>query len=386
MPCKLNAESIRELRAGQTIKCHVVLGLQLKGLPSGRGSWMLYYRSADGTQRRPKLGDYPSVPLAKARQIAQDWLARVAKGDDPSEARKAVRDAPTVSNAISEYLRASAGHLKPRSLAETQRNLVKHVLPAIGGKRVADLMRSDIAVLHKRLTADAGPVAANRTINSLSAVLSMCEADDYSWRPRGSNPCREVPRNRELLRRVHVTEDQFRAVALALDTLADRYPRHVAAIYIALYAGTRITELVTAPRDALRGAMLILDEHKTDRTGEPRIIHLPTQAVDMLRALPDDGSGMLFGRLDRFGVRGVWERAREQAGVPHVRLQDMRRTFASIALSRVGASLAGVGRLLGHADAKTTMRYAWLTDAAGRDLTQQTADEISALMRPVDKD
>ena len=384
----LTAATARSIQPGQTIKCHVVLGLQLKGLAGGRASWLLYYRSADGTQRRPKIGDYPTMTLEMARSVARDWLERIAKGDDPSLAKKALRTAPTVADAIAEYLSAGAGHLKPRSRTEVTRNLSKHVLPHIGGKRVADLLRSDVTRLHQHVTEASGPIAANRVLAALSAVLSMCEHDDYKWRERNSNPCRDVTRNRELLRRVHVTEEQFWRVADALDALRMSYPRHVAAIYVILYAGTRVTELITAPRAALSGNTLVLDVHKTDRTGEPRIIHLPQQAVELIAALPDDGSGRLFGHIaGKESVFRIWEKARLAAGCPDVRLQDMRRTFASIALSHSGASLSQVGQLFSHRDSRTTQRYTWLTDRAGNQITQRTADVMQGLMatRPKEK-
>ena len=43
-----------------------------------------------------------------------------------------------------------------------------------------------------------------------------------------------------------------------------------------------------------------------------------------------------------------------------------------------GASLAMIGKLLGHTQAKTTQRYAYLTDQPLR----AGVDEVAALMRP----
>lgn len=381
MTPKLAAATARAIQRGDIIKDHVVLGLQLKGLAEGRGSWLLYYRSADSTQRRPKLGNYPSMTIEAARSVAREWLSRVAAGDDPSASRIAARSAPTVSDAVSEYLASGTRHLKPRSREEVERHLRKHVLPALGHHRAADLLRSHVSAWHADVTRTSGAVAANRALATLSAVMTMCEADDYRYRPRNSNPCKEVSRNREALRRVHVTEEQFWRIAAALDALRTSYPSHVAAIYVMLYAGTRVTELIGAPRSALVGSTLILDVHKTDRTGEPRVIHLPQQAVELLASLPDHGDGRLFGAIPgRESVFRIWEKARAAAGCPDLRLQDMRRTFASVALSYGGASLHQIGQLFSHADPRTTKRYAWLTSQAGSQIAQSTADRIDSLI------
>ncbi len=51
---------------------------------------------------------------------------------------------------------------------------------------------------------------------------------------------------------------------------------------------------------------------------------------------------------------------------PLVRVHDLRHAFASHLVSK-GTSLQIVGRLIGHTQASTTMRYAHLADGALRD-------------------
>ena len=57
-----------------------------------------------------------------------------------------------------------------------------------------------------------------------------------------------------------------------------------------------------------------------------------------------------------------WERMRVQADIPDVRIHDLRHTFASLLVSG-GASLEMIGRLLGHTQIGTTLRYAHLIDS-----------------------
>ena len=51
-----------------------------------------------------------------------------------------------------------------------------------------------------------------------------------------------------------------------------------------------------------------------------------------------------------------WQRVRGEAGLRDVRLHDLRHTYATFAL-RQGESVLAIGRLLGHADPETTLRY-----------------------------
>ncbi|MFW6179189.1 MAG: tyrosine-type recombinase/integrase, partial [Desulfohalobiaceae bacterium] len=56
----------------------------------------------------------------------------------------------------------------------------------------------------------------------------------------------------------------------------------------------------------------------------------------------------------------AWHNIRTQAGIPDVRIHDLMHNFASVLVNQ-GRSLYEVQKLLGHADSKTTQRYAHLS-------------------------
>ena len=72
------------------------------------------------------------------------------------------------------------------------------------------------------------------------------------------------------------------------------------------------------------------------------------------------------------GVEKIWRKVRASAGFPTLRLHDLRHSFASAGLAR-GDALPVIGAILGHADVKTTSRYAHLAD----DPVKLAADAIS---------
>jgi integrase len=76
-------------------------------------------------------------------------------------------------------------------------------------------------------------------------------------------------------------------------------------------------------------------------------------------------------------IKRFWDRIRVEAGIPDVRIHDLRHTFASLLVSG-GMSLPMIGRLLGHTQVQTTQRYAHLFDDPLRAGLQQ----VDQLLRP----
>jgi integrase len=79
------------------------------------------------------------------------------------------------------------------------------------------------------------------------------------------------------------------------------------------------------------------------------------------------------------GLHKSWVTVRTWAEIPDVRIHDLRRSFASVAAIN-GESLLMIGKLLGHADPKTTQIYAHLTDTALHTAADSTAERIAAAM------
>ena len=61
----------------------------------------------------------------------------------------------------------------------------------------------------------------------------------------------------------------------------------------------------------------------------------------------------------------VWHRVRAEADLCDVRLHDCRHTYASMALAQ-GETVLTIGRLLGHRNPATTLKYTHLSDAMVR--------------------
>ena len=60
-----------------------VPGLVMRMTSAGVVTWSLRTRTAEGKQTRPKLGTWPAMSIADAREAALAALVAVQKGGDP---------------------------------------------------------------------------------------------------------------------------------------------------------------------------------------------------------------------------------------------------------------------------------------------------------------
>jgi integrase len=136
-----------------------------------------------------------------------------------------------------------------------------------------------------------------------------------------------------------------------------------------IYTGARKREVLDARWRDIDWAQRSWRIPKT-KSGKVRHVPLSTGAIKVLEHLK---LNIRNGYLDeqaifanpKTGVPFVsffysWNNARIRAGLPEFRIHDLRHSFASY-LVNAGRSLYEVQELLGHADIKTTSRYAHLS-------------------------
>src|SRR5262252_2303994 len=80
-------------------------GFGVRVLPSGRKTYLIQYRDVHGRTRRYALGAHGVLTPEQARALAQEALARVRAGDNPSQERQAARQAVTVAQLAARFTR-----------------------------------------------------------------------------------------------------------------------------------------------------------------------------------------------------------------------------------------------------------------------------------------
>jgi hypothetical protein len=196
----------------------IVPGFLCKVTAGGRKVFMLQYRTNWGERRKPSIGRYGELSVEQARAIAQEWMADVRRGNDPSAAKLAGRQAPTVEDLCEQFMDGYClTRNKPNTVAVYKGYIKLHIVPGLGRLKVPDVTRADVTAFVQRLAAT--PVTANRALSCLRKMFNLAEV--WGYRPDGSNPCRHVPKYPERGRTRYITDEELTRIYAYLEK-ADR--------------------------------------------------------------------------------------------------------------------------------------------------------------------
>ena len=356
----------------------LVPGLCLLVLPSGQRTYYLRHR-VDGQQRELKLGTPAELSPDQARELARAALARVRAGGDPGAERRAAREAPTIEALAARHLQAHAS--RKRSGRNDEILWRRHLLPAFARVRVGALTREQVREWH---ACHPQPATANRALEVLGVAMGL--AEEWGWRPVGSNPARGVRAHPERQRRRYASPEELARLRAAMarweaaGPLAVRW-RFIQLVRLLLLTGARLREVMCAEWSEIdRGRGVLRVPAERGKTGAAEV-RLSDRAVEVLRALEAASGGGRWvipgetGERPLVGYRRMWLALLEDAGVSDLRVHDLRHTFASYSLSG-GQTLGTVGQLLGHRSTQTTSRYAHLVDDAARAAVERVSDDL----------
>jgi integrase len=360
----------------------LVPGLCLLVLPSGQRTYYLRHR-VDGQQRELKLGTPAELSPDQARELARAALARVRAGGDPGAERRAAREAPTIEALAARHLQVHAS--RKRSGRNDEILWRRHLLPAFARVRVSALTRELVREWH---ACHPQPATANRALEVLGVAMGL--AEEWGWRPAGSNPARGVKAHPERQRRRYASQEELARLRAAMQRWEEAGPlavrwRFIQLVRLLLLTGARLREVMNAQWSEIdwqRGVLRVPVERGKTGAAEVRLSERAVAVLrDLLEAQGVAGGGAPWvipgesGEKPLVGYRKLWLALLEEAGVADLRVHDLRHTFASYSLSG-GQTLGTVGQLLGHRSTQTTSRYAHLVDDAARAAVERVSDDL----------
>lgn len=368
-----------------------VRGFGARITAAGAVSFILNYRNAEGRERRHTIGRYPDFTVAAARAAAKTLKQSIkTEGADPAGSARERRQAPDVRDLVEHFDREHVSGLRPVTQRDYRALLRDYIVPVLGALKVASVEAGDI----RRLKARAGDrhATANRALAVASKLFSFAIAEGY--RPDRSNPAVGIPRYTEDRRERYLSQAEMARLS---EVLAEHHPRNSAnLIRFLMLTGCRSGEAFKARWDEIdfeRGTWSKPSAHTKQK--RRHVVPLSAPALQLLQGLPRRcewvfpsprrrtlPSGEIITTLEPVTtLKTSWATIRRKAGIPDVRLHDLRHSFASLLVSG-GASLPLVGALLGHTQPATTARYAHLHDEPLREATELVGRVITSAGKP----
>ena len=259
--------------------------------------------------------------------------------------------------------------IRKKSSKQDQYIFNKHIRSQLGHLTFSELTPLILDTwVREHLDQGYAPVTVNKHIFLMNRLLNMARHWGFIAHNFFEN---------RLIRKLPI--GNFRQVFLAEDQIKSLLDACKADSNIHIYYVAKLLLLTGARGGELRGATWAhinwqgyIWEVPVAKGGRPRRIFLGDAALQVFKDIRDvnEGRGLptrpndpVFMNPWRKRVYGhfhsTWVRCRNRAGLPDVRMHDLRHTYASILINK-GVSLYEVQRLLGHHHITMTERYAHL--------------------------
>lgn len=378
---------VYEVRADKPV------GLLLRVMPSGLRTFYVQV----GRGHRVRIGEAGPYTLRQAIERANEILR------DPEAATKKKADRTTLGEYIADcYADHAAARLKngDKSVAR-----VKAAWKPLLSKRLGDISAREVDKLRNvRILAGVAPATVNRDVAALSGCLShwtentagakhplagleaLAVADDETVRyldAEESKRLRQALADRDAAgagARSRANEWRNERGYAGLPAIVGYCDHITPMVLLSLNTGLRQGELFALAWeqvDLQTKTITVLASHS--KGNSTRTVPLNPEALAVLTTIkPESAIGLIFkspvtgGRFNN--VKRAWAEVTKDAKLPELRWHDLRHDFASQLVMR-GVPLFTVQKLLGHANARMTQRYAKLAPTA-------LADAVNLLGAP----
>ena len=333
------------------------------------GGFFNYRYSMHGRQRGIPIGKYGVLKITDARKRALELARMVALGQDPLNIKDEQRQCPTFHEFfMTKYL--PFVKVDKRSWDTDDSLYRNHLKEVFGDIKMNQITKGKVRdFLHSKV----GSGSAKGTVNRMLVLLRYNFNLAIDWETTGvkDNPAKGVKpfqENNKIER--YVTQEESLTLKQALETSENPMLKYIIAFL--LVTGARKQEALKARWEDIDLTANVW-RIPLSKSGKVRHITLSETAVNFL-TLVQGHNAKLLGQAfiscpyvfpnpkthkPFCTIFYSWDTARKKAGLPEVRIHDLRHTFASTLVNN-GVSLYEVQKLLGHAHIRTTERYAHL--------------------------
>lgn len=314
----------------------------------------------DGKRVKKKLGAYPSMSLAQAREMfKRDYSDSIQKG-------RSIKISPdtrpgTVGDLFEGYV-ASLKAAGKSSWKETEKGLNK-IADTLGRNRLArEIEPEELVELIRPIYERGAKSMADHVRGYLHAAYSWGMKSEHDYRstsPRRFripfNPASGIPTEPKVQGTRWLDEDEFVQLYRWLENpTTPVHPPYLRAVQLIMLTGQRVEEIASLDVDQWDANERIIDWSKTKNL-QPHAIPLPSLAAELLESITPGKAGWFFpsakdpskpvthGTLYAF----IW-RHRDRGDIPFATNRDLRRTWKTLA-GKAGITKEIRDRIQNHA-------------------------------------
>jgi integrase len=360
-------------------------GFGVRMMSSGVASFIVKYRTRSGESRRFAIGRVGTITADEARKEAIKALAEVAKGGDPSEARKAARTSIKLKDLADLFVADKKARWKKSTYLANTSQIETHIKPLLGHRTAISLNYSDVAKLQADIIAGktaktrvgrggvttGGKGVANRTVVILGAILNHGIRLDILNR----NVAEGVKKTPAGKRTRFLSFVELRKIGEVLKDSPAEPASGLNAIRFLLLTGFRRNEALNLTGECcspMKGTITLKDS----KTGAQ--VRVAGKAA--FDCIDTDTASWLFpasrGPGHFVGIPKCLGRICNEAAIQNVSAHTLRHTFAAVAAT-MGYSELTIAGLLGHSSGSVTARYAHVADAALLSAANRVSDIIA---------
>jgi integrase len=353
------------------------LYIEVRATSPGQGTYWFRYKDGSGKTARVKIGRTPDISIRDAKAKVKTLRAQTQLGSDPAAEKRERKQVITWNAFFDEWYLPHAKQHK-RSWANDMEMHRLRISERFGRLRLDQIRKQQVQQFHSELKESGlAPATCDHHLKLIRQALNLA----VDWELIKVNPVAGIKLfhadNRE--ERL-MTDEELQRLLSSLDEKPGSTAYQV--VIFLLLTGARVNEALHARWvDIDRENRTWLIQATNSKSKRRRGVPLNDAALEVVGRLKTEGNSEWLFTSSRGGgrltaINKVWQRLRVDAGIPHVRLHDLRHQYASF-LVNSGRTLYEVQQILGHSDPTVTQRYAHLSTRT----LHEAADAASQAIR-----
>jgi integrase len=310
------------------VRDELLIGLLVRVSSTGGKVWYTSCR-INGRIRRIKIGTYPILSLADAREKARALLRDVQLGKFCERQEPKL---PTFGEVIPQFIELYA---KPRNRSWKSSSRVLTKFSELNDRPINEIRRGHVVFVLDKLTASGATIGVNRALAAVKKLFAWCvDRGTIEINPVAGlkAPAKEVSRDRVL------TDDELCAYWTAAVTEGFPFAQFAQVLLLTAQRRGEVAGMCWSEIDFEKAVWTI--PAKRAKNATQHSVPLAPFLVDILRSLPRFlNSDLVFTTTGKTPISGFgrFKRRLDQVGTgAEWRLHDLRRTAAT------NMALAGV--------------------------------------------